>query len=176
MNWLDIFLIVALVIPVLTSLRQGIIKVALSLAGLILGIVLASSFYEPLSSMLTFIPNKNVANIIAFILILSGVMVVASVLARLLNFITSVAMLGWVNHIGGAALGFVTSVLLWSALLATWVRFFGTGMISESFLAGVLLDKFPLILSLLPSEFDVIRDFFQHSETITPTPHALIGK
>jgi membrane protein required for colicin V production len=39
--------------------------------------------------------------------------------------------------------------------------FFGTDLVTESFLAGVLLDKFPLVLALLPSEFDTVRDFFQ---------------
>jgi membrane protein required for colicin V production len=47
------------------------------------------------------------------------------------------------------------------ALLAIWVQFFGSGLVTESFLAGVLLNKFPLVLALLPSEFDAVRDFFQ---------------
>ncbi|GAI50923.1 unnamed protein product, partial [marine sediment metagenome] len=33
--------------------------------------------------------------------------------------------------------------------------------IAESALAAILLDKFPMVLALLPSEFDVIRSFFQ---------------
>ena len=161
MNWLDIVIIVALVIPIFIGLKQGIIKAALSLAGLIIGIVLASNFYEPLSKVLGFIPNEAVANIVAFILILVVVMVIATLLARLLKFIASVTMLGWVDHVGGAIFGFLMGAILWSALLATWVKFFGTGLVTESFLARVLLDKFPLILALLPSEFDAIRDFFQ---------------
>ena len=161
MNGLDIFLAVVLVISAFIGLKQGIIKAALSLAGLIIGVVLAGNFYEPLAKVLGFIPNEDVANITAFILILAAVMVIATLLARLLKFIASVAMLGWVNHVGGAIFGFLMGAILWSALLATWVQFFGTGLVTESFLAGVLLDKFPLILALLPSEFDAIRDFFQ---------------
>ncbi len=160
MNGIDIFLIVALVIPAFVGLKQGIIKAALSLAGLIIGVVLASNLYQPLSKVLAFIPNKDVANIISFILILVCVIVISTVLARLLKSIASAMMLGWVNHVGGAIFGFFVGAILWSALLATWVKFFGTGLVTESFLAGVLLDKFPLILALLPSEFDTIRDFF----------------
>jgi len=161
MNWLDIVIIVALIIPVFIGLKQGIIKAALSLAGLIIGVILASNFYRPFAQVLGFTSNEAVANIIAFVLILAGVMVITLVLVRLLKFITSVTMLGWVDHLGGALFAFLMGAILWSALLATWVKFFGTGLVAESFLAGVLLDKFPLILGLLPSDFDAIRDFFQ---------------
>jgi len=34
-------------------------------------------------------------------------------------------------------------------------------IITESIVAAILLDRFPLILALLPDEFDVIRSFFQ---------------
>jgi membrane protein required for colicin V production len=47
------------------------------------------------------------------------------------------------------------------ALLATIVKFFGSSLIVDSFLASILLDKFPLVLGFLPGEFDMIRDFFQ---------------
>lgn len=161
MNWLDILILVALVVPAFIGLRMGIIRAALSLVGLIVGVVLAGNFYEPVSKLFGFINNQDVANIVAFVLILVVVMVLASLLARTLKFVAKVTMLGWVDHVGGAAFGFLLGAILWSALLATWVQFFGSGLVTGSFLAGVLLDKFPMILALLPSEFDAIRDFFQ---------------
>ena len=161
MNWLDIVILVALVIPTFIGLKRGLIKSALSLAGLIIGVVLASNFYDSLGQVLTFIPNETVANIVAFILILAVVMVIAAVLARLLKSIVSVVMLGWVDHVGGAVFGFLLGAIFWSAILAIWAKLFGTGLVTESFIAAVLLDKFPLILALLPGEFDAIRDFFQ---------------
>ena len=161
MNWLDIVIIVALLMPALTGLKQGIIKAALSLAGLIIGVVLASNLYQPLARVLGFIPNEDIANVVAFVLILVVVMVIATLVARLLKFIASVVMLGWVDHVGGAIFGFLMGAILCGALLAIWAKFLGTGLITESFLAGVLLDKFPLVLVLLPDEFNAIRDFFQ---------------
>ena len=70
-------------------------------------------------------------------------------------------MLDWVNRLGGAISGLILGAILWGAILAVWVRFFGTGLVTESLIAGVLLDKFPLVLALLPSDFDVIRSYFQ---------------
>ena len=161
MNWLDIVLLVALAIPTFIGLKQGLIKSVLSLVGLIIGVILASNFYEALGSRLGFIPNPDIANITAFILILVGVLVIATILARLLKFIVSIVMLGWVNYLGGAVFGLLLGAILWGAILAIWVKFLGTELIMESLVASVLLDKFPLVLALLPSEFDAIRSFFQ---------------
>jgi membrane protein required for colicin V production len=162
MNWLDIVIIVAVAIPTLLGLKIGLIKAVLSLAGAVVGVILAGHFYVPLSEQLTFIPQAGVAKIVAFAIILIGVMVIAGVLARLFKWATSVMMLGWVNRVGGAAFGLLLAAIAWGALLAAWVKFFGAGeVITESILASVLLDHFPLVLSLLPAEFDTVRSFFQ---------------
>ena len=161
MNWLDLVLIVALIIFTLIGLRVGIIRAALSLAGLIVGVILAGRYYVPLSEQLTFIPQASLAKVVAFAIILIGVMVIASVLARLLKWAVSVMMLGWVNRLGGAIFCFVLGAIFCSALLAIWVKFLGTGAITGSGLAAVLLDRFPVVLALLPPEFDAVRSFFQ---------------
>ena len=161
MNWIDIAVLVAIAIFAYLGLRMGIIKAVLSLAGLIVGVILAGRYYEVLAEQLAFIPQASVAKIVAFAIILVGVMVVAGVLASLMKWIASVTMLGWVNRLGGAVFGLVLGAIFCGALLATWVKFFGTGIVTESFLAAVLLDKLPLILALLPDEFDVVRSFFQ---------------
>ena len=162
MNWLNIVIIVALAISTFLGLRTGIIKAVLSLAGLIVGVILAGHYYVPLSEQLSFIPQAGVAEVVAFAIILIGVMVIAIVLARLLKWAASVVMLGWVNHLGGAFFGLALGAIFCSALLAIWVKWLGVGStITESIVAAILLDKFPLILALLPDEFDTIRSFFQ---------------
>ncbi len=162
MNWLDIVILVAVCIAVFLGLKIGIIRAALSLAGLIVGIILAGRYYVPLSERLSFILQADVAEVVAFAIILIAVMIIAGVLARLLKWATSAVMLGWVNHLGGAAFGLVLGAILCGTLLAIWVKFLGiTGIISESSLAVILLDRFPAVLALLPDEFDAIRPFFR---------------
>lgn len=161
MNWLDIVIAVLLAVSIFGGLKQGLIKAALSLAGLIVGVWLASNYYEALGERLTFITNVDIANIVAFIIILVVVMIIANVAAALLKFTAKVALLGWVDRLGGALFGLFMGALFMGALLATIVKFAGSTLIVDSFLAAVLLDKFPIILGLLPSEFDMVRDFFQ---------------
>jgi membrane protein required for colicin V production len=161
LNYVDIILLVLLAVPTFIGLTIGLIRAVLSLVGLILGIILAGQFYESLSGALSFISNEDVAKGIAFILILLAVIIIVSIIARLLSSLASAMLLGWVNRIGGAVFGFLMGVLVLAAILATWVNFFGSDAITDSFIAAVLLDKLPLILNLLPEEFDAIRDFFQ---------------
>ena len=162
MNWLNIVIIVALAISTFLGLRTGIIKAVLSLAGLIVGVILAGQLYIPLSEQLSFIPQAGVAEVVAFAIILIGVMIIAIVLARLLKWAASAVMLSWVNHLGGAIFGLVLGAIFCGALLAIWVKWLGVGStITESIVAEILVDKFPLILALLPDEFDAIRSFFQ---------------
>ena len=161
MNWLDIIIAVVLILPIFIGLKQGLIKAALSLAGLIVGVVLASNFYQELGGVLNFIADENIANIVAFILILAVVMVIANVAAALLKYTAKAVLLGWVDRLGGAVFGLFIGAIFMGAILATIVKFFGTELVTESLLAAILLDKFPLVLGLLPGEFDVVRDFFQ---------------
>jgi membrane protein required for colicin V production len=89
-------------------------------------------------------------------------MIIAGVAASLLKWAASVVLLGWVNRLGGALFGFVLGAILCGAFLATWINFLGIGgAIADSALARVLLDYFPMVLALLPDEFDAVRSFFQ---------------
>ena len=161
MNWLDIVLIVVIVISAFIGLRMGLIKAVLSLVGTIVGVILAGRYYIPLSERLSFIPQESLAKIVAFVIIMFAVMAIFSIIASLLKWAASLIMLGWVNHLGGAAFGLVLGIIFCSALLTIWVRFLGTeAVISESRLAAVMLQYFPLVLALLPDEFNAVRSFF----------------
>jgi membrane protein required for colicin V production len=162
MNWLDIVIIGIIAIPTFLCLRIGMIKAVLSFAGLIAGVILAGRYYPLLARQLTFIPQESLAKIAAFALILIGVMIISGILASVLKWLTSLVMLGWVNHLGGAVFGFMLGVIFCSALLAIWAKFIGTeGPLAESSLASLLLERFPMVLTLLPEEFDAVRSFFQ---------------
>ena len=161
MNWLDIVILVALVAPTLLGLWQGFIKTLLSLVGLVLGVIVASNFYEALAGVLTFISNPGIANIVAFVILLVAVMVLAAIIAAVLRAILKAIMLGWADRLAGAVLGLLFGAVFMGAVLAGFVKFFGEGPVTDSLLAGLLLDKVPLVLALLPREFDSVRGFFR---------------
>ena len=153
MNWLDFVIIAAIAITTFIGLKIGLIKTVLSLVGLIVGVILARFYYIPLSEQLTFIPQATLAKVVAFAIIMIGVMIIAGVLAMVLKWITSVMMLGWVNRIGGAVFGLLLGAILCGAFLALWVKFFGAGEAITSSSLAAILSRFPLVLGLMPSEF-----------------------
>ena len=162
MNWLDIVILVLIVIPTLIGLKVGIIKAILSMAGVVVGVILAGRFYVLLAGHLTFISQPGLAKIAAFAIILIGVMIIAAVVASFIKWVVSAMMLGWVNRLGGAVFGFVMGAIFCGALLTIWGNFVGeTSPVANSALAQMLLDTFPIVLALLPSEFDSVRSLFQ---------------
>lgn len=162
MSWLDIAIIVIIGTAAFIGLKIGIIKAVLTLAGVIVGVILAGRFYVALAEKLTFIPQETLARVVAFAIILIGVILIVSIIAGVLKWLASIVLLGWVNRLGGALLGLIMGAIFCGALLAIWTKFLGIiEPVAESALANFLLDYFPIVLALLPEEFDSVRSFFQ---------------
>jgi membrane protein required for colicin V production len=161
MNWVDIVIIIYLLLSVVVGIAQGLIRSLFSIIGLIVGIVLAARFYQQLGNLLTFIHNSDVANIVAFVFILLATMGVAALIALALRSILKAIMLGWIDRLGGAILGLILGALSVSAFLAIIVKFTDSPLITNSALAGFFLNKFPIIMGFLPSEFKGISNFFK---------------
>jgi membrane protein required for colicin V production len=162
MNWLDIVLLVAIALATVAGLGIGIIRAALYLAGLILGIVLAGHYYIPFSQVLDAVLQPTVAKVVAFAVIFIAVMAAAVFLAMFLKRGASAIKLGWADRLGGAVFGLLLGAIFCGCLLAVWVKFVGgCEAITESIVAQLLLDRLPLVLALLPDEFDAVRSFFQ---------------
>jgi membrane protein required for colicin V production len=161
-SWLDIVIVVAIGVTTFIGVKKGVIKIALTLAGLIVGIVLAGRYYAPFSQHLTFISQPSLAKVAAFAIIFIGVMLIATLLARLVKWAASAIMLGWVDRLAGGILGFIVGAMFCGAFLAMWVKFLGMpGAIAQSTIAPILLNQFPRVLALLPEEFGAIRSFFK---------------
>ncbi|MCL2679006.1 MAG: CvpA family protein [Dehalococcoidia bacterium] len=161
MNWLDIIILIVLAASAIAGLGRGIIRGVVSLVGFILAIFLAGRMHETVAGWLRFISNENIAKIVAFVLIILVVIIAADLLGKLLRRLISLAMLGWLDRLLGGVLGLFIGAVFWGALLAVWGKFVGAGSIGGSWLAKLLLDKFPLVLGLLPDSFNSIKDFFK---------------
>lgn len=162
MNWLDILLIILLIGSAIGGLISGLIKTVFSLAGLILGVILAGHYYLSLADYLTFVPTEKGPPIVAFIIIFLAVMIVATLLGILLTKLVSTVMLGWLNRLGGAVLGLILGAVFLASILAIVGRYADTaGILSDSLIAPILLDRVSLIMALLPPEFDSVSQFFQ---------------
>jgi membrane protein required for colicin V production len=70
-------------------------------------------------------------------------------------------MLGWLDRLLGGLAGLLTGALAWGLLLALWAKFFGDASLESSLIAPTLVSGFPVVLSLLPQEFDSVRELFR---------------
>jgi len=161
MNWLDIVIIVVVVGLGVAGLRQGMIRTVFGIAGLIGGIFLAGRYYDELAALL-FPSSATWANIAAYAIIAIATLVVAGVIGWLIAKLVNFAALGWLDRLVGFIFGIVIGGLLCAAVLAILLKYYpGTAaIISQSVIAQFLVEEFPLLLALLPKEFDPIRDFF----------------
>ena len=118
MNLLDWVIALTLAISTITAFMNGLIRSLLGLVGLIAG-VMAAAWYAPRFAgwLIRWITPRSLAELVAFVLILAGVTVLASVAGRLLRGACSAIGLGFFDRLGGAVFGLVRGVLLLAALL-----------------------------------------------------------
>ncbi len=163
MDWLDIVLIVVLALSTFMGLKTGLTKTVIILAGLIVGVILAGQYYVSLGGWLSsYIPQPNLAQVVAFAAILLTTLLAAFVLAIFLKKIISLTLLGWIDRLGGALFGLAVGSVVLGALLTVMVRFpfFDLeSLFRESVVASALLGLLPFLLGLLPEEFDAVRSF-----------------
>ena len=163
MNWLDIVIIILIAVPTVIGLKIGIVKALFTVVGGIIGVILAGRFSGSLGEMMTFISDPALAKVAAFAVILIVVLIIAAVASSFVKWVLSAILLGWVNKLGGAILGFILGAIFCGAILTMWVNFYqgSNNTIDGSPLAIFLLDGFPIVLGLLPAEFDSVRTFFE---------------
>ncbi len=161
MNWLDIVIIIVTLLLGMLGLWRGAIKAVFGIVGLIGGIALAGHYYLPLASILS--SGEAIwSRIAAYAIILVATLIVASVIGWFVARLVHIVMLGWVDRLIGFILGAAIGSMLCAAVLAIVSKYLSVmgGVISQSVMAKLLMEQFPLLLALLPEEFDFIADFF----------------
>jgi membrane protein required for colicin V production len=161
MNWLDAVIIIGLILLLFAGLKAGLIKMLFLVVGVIIGVTLAGRYSDGLADAMSFIGDPVTAGIIAFIIILVATILVAMILAFIVERIVHWAMLGWLDSLGGAILGLLLGAIFIGAILAMCYKYLHTtDLIAGSALGRFLLDKFGIILGLLPAEFQGIHYIF----------------
>ena len=129
MNLFDCLLIAILAYSTIMAFVRGIILELFSLVGLIAGILLAAWNYQHVALLLgRLITSLATAQIVSFLLIIIGVMVLSTLLGKALNRTAHAIGLGFFDRLLGAAFGFVrgspggtTTSLNWGPA-SMWLR------------------------------------------------------
>jgi membrane protein required for colicin V production len=143
MNLFDCFLIAMLAYSTIVAFLRGIILELFSVGGLIAGILLASWYYKQIAIILGHvITTPATAEIVAFLLIIIGVMLLSTLLGKALTRTAHAIGLGFFDRLLGAVFGFARGCLFGVAILMAIAAFLphsvwiASSRLSSYFLAG----------------------------------------
>ena len=113
LNYLDIFLLAVMIILAVRGALRGFLKEIAGVIGFIGGVVAAGRFYREAGDWLAgFVGKSDWTYAVAYVLILMGVILVTGLVARILGKIMSIGCAEAINHVGGAAAGFLKGFAL----------------------------------------------------------------
>ena len=167
MNWLDALIIVAVVWFTFSAFQAGFIRETVTVVAAILGVVLAGLFYRDLADeVLLFLDDEKVAPIVAFGIIFGATALAGQMLAMVLKPTVSLLQLGIADQLAGAVFGFFKAMVFIQIFLIVFVTYPKWGLgdaIDGSFFGSLtveMVDKAPLLIRVLPDEFDIGVDTF----------------
>lgn len=149
---LDWLLALTLGYSTLAAFVRGLIRSLVSLAGVLIGLFVASLYSPALTLTLrVWLSSPNIPGVVAFVLLLLGTYIVMALLGRFLRGASHALGLGLLDRLAGAVFGFVRGVALLAALalpLAPYVQDFAWAR--SSVLLPYLLDAAHGISFVLP--------------------------
>jgi membrane protein required for colicin V production len=161
MNWVDLVIVIIIALTTFYSLRMGIIRVAMTLIGLVVGVYAALGYYPRVAILLNpTIGNPVLSNAIAFFLILVVVWIAASLLASLVRTALNSLGLGWTDNAIGMLVGFLVGLVIAVGLLLLLVRLPVPSLgqaVQQSSLASYIFLILPYLKQLLPSDLPIFQ-------------------
>lgn len=125
MTLVDWIIVVVVAAAVLGGIARGFFRSVFSLAGLVLGLALASWNYWRLAAILKpIVRSTEVADAIAFLVIAFIVMAIAAILGAILAKMFEKVGLGCLDRLAGAVFGFAEGVVFVTLCILVTVAFF----------------------------------------------------
>ncbi|HEX5432973.1 MAG TPA: CvpA family protein, partial [Candidatus Angelobacter sp.] len=116
MNALDWLILVIMVLSVLLAAAQGFFFEVISLAGAIVGYLLAAWGYGRIAPwFLQYVKQQAFADLAAFLTIFIAVVLLAGAIARITRWAVREAGLRWVDRLLGAAFGLARGIVVVTA-------------------------------------------------------------
>ena len=164
MNFIDIAIILALGWFTVAALSAGLVREVITLTATVLAILVAGLYHDNVArDLLMFVESDNTANIIGFLIILGAILVAGQLVASFMKRGVSMLMLGWADHLAGAIFGLFKGFLVVQILLIVLVTFEPLAVdndIAQSTLAPFFLDITPILLGILPDQFEAAVNAF----------------
>jgi membrane protein required for colicin V production len=170
-NFADWIILLVLLVSVVQAASSGFFQEAFGIAGLVFGYLLAAWQYHRLAGhFAAYISSPWLGEIVAFLAIFLGIMIVAGILGKVVRWMVREVGLSVVDRFFGGVLGFVRGCLLVAIVLVSMTAFTPTSRWLEgSSLAPYFLVVGRAAIWVAPSELRVQfykgLDYMRHTQT-----------
>lgn len=171
MTFIDLLIVAALVISVVSAFLKGFLVEIFSLAGIFVGLLVAAANYSQFAyRLMAWIPNREVADLVSFLLIALGVMLLAGLIGRLLRSTVRHVGLGLVDRLLGALFGFAKGCAVVTLIVMAMAAFLpNTHWMQNSRLMPLFLTAAHDASHITPVEFgEKIRSGVEALRLVTP--------
>jgi len=154
LNPVDFAILILVLLSAVQGLRTGLIRSVFSLAGLILGIIFASSHYKRFAIQLEpMVHSMAVAETIWFCLLVAAVMILAAVAGQLIYSAFHATGLGGLDRLAGLLFGLLQGAVLATVCIIIVAAFFpDTLWLTKAQLAKYFLSSTELITHMTADE------------------------
>jgi len=161
MNLLDMIILCTMIFFVVKGILRGFLREVASLAGVILGILLANHFQPRVTEVLkAYVPVSGFLPIISFAFLFGAVLVICNLTGYGLSLLFKKAFLGWVDRTLGAAFAVVKGVII-TYLVIVILTFFlpaQTPLIAQSKTAPWIISSYQAMTRLIaPDHYEKWR-------------------
>lgn len=161
MNPFDVFIILVLGYSIVRGLFRGLVKEVSSIIGVLGGFYAAYSYYPMVAKLLSgLIAEQSYLNILSFLIIFCGILIIISILGVVIKYLLNVAFLGWIDRVCGVGFGLIKGVLIVTVLFIILTTFLtkGAPLIKKSILAPHVIWISEKMVGLVSEEMK--KDFF----------------
>ncbi len=124
MSGLDWAIVAVLVLSVLLAAAQGFLHEVISLAGVVVGYLLAAWEYWRVAPRFTpYVKSEPIAESVAFLAIFFAVVIAAGIIGRIARWLAKEAGLGWADRFLGAAFGLIRGGAIVAVLVLALAAF-----------------------------------------------------
>jgi membrane protein required for colicin V production len=159
MNWFDAAVIVVVLWFTISAFQAGFIRETVTIVAAVVGVVLAGMFYIDLADdVLLFIDNETLARIVAFGAVFGAVTLGGQLLAMIMKPAVDAFAFGIFDQLAGAAFGFAKAIIILEVFILVFITYPKWGLkqdIDQSYFGSMILDKTPVLVRLLPEEFEI---------------------
>lgn len=152
LTFFDILFAGIILVSMIVAMMKGLVREIISLAALIAGFILAVFYYPiPAKHLVEFCRTDSIANLLGFLIIFLGCILVGAIASFLVNRFVQAASLKWIDRVLGAIFGFLRGWVISSILVVGLIAFpIRDNLMARSILAPYLLGGAHTMVRLAP--------------------------